>query len=98
MSRSYQKQEGRQDRNQAQDALEDYVREGARQMLAAALEEEVNAFLDRHRYARSRQFRGYRNGYHQSRELTVGLAAVEVRVLECLRCPRRWHPRDFTPR
>ena len=80
MSRSYQRQYSQQEENQVQDALEDYVREGARQMLASVLEEEVNAFLGRHRYARSRQFRGYRNGYHQARELTVGLAAVEVRV------------------
>ena len=80
MSRSYQRQDSRQKSNEVPDALEAYVREGAQQMLAAVLEEEVNAFLGRHRYRRSPQFRGYRNGYHQARELTVGLAAVEVRV------------------
>ncbi len=95
MSRSYQKQEGRQDRNQVQDALEDYVREGARQMLAAVLDEEVNSFLGRHRYARSRQFRGYRNGYHQSRELTVGLAAVEVRVPRVSQVPQEVESKGF---
>lgn len=46
-----------------QDALEAYARAGARQMLAAALEEEVRAFLGRGRYARGTPFRGYRNGY-----------------------------------
>ena len=56
-------------------------------MLAMVLEEEVNSFLGRHRYARNRQFRGYRNGYHQTRELTVGLAAVEVRVPRAIGIP-----------
>ena len=37
-------------------------------MLAAVLEEEVNAFLGRHRYQRGQTFRGYRNGYHPARE------------------------------
>ena len=49
-------------------------------MLAAALDEEVNAFLGRDRYERSDQFCGYRNGRHRSRELTVDVSAVEVRV------------------
>jgi transposase-like protein len=49
-------------------------------MLAAALEEEVEAFLGRRRYERGKPFRGYRNGYHASRQLTVGVGAVDVRV------------------
>ncbi len=57
------------------DTLEEMVREGARRMLAAALDEEVSAFLGRDRYERSDEFRGYRNGYHMSRELTVGVSA-----------------------
>ena len=60
------------------DTLEEVVREGARRMLAAALEEEVNGFLGRERYERGEEFRGYRNGYHPSRELTVGVSAVEA--------------------
>ena len=62
------------------DTLEDMIREGARRMLAAALEEEVNGFMGRDRYERSDEFRGYRNGYHRSRELTVGVSAVEVKA------------------
>jgi hypothetical protein len=58
LGRSYQIQESQQERNEVQDALEAYVREGARQMLAAVLEEEVNVFLGRYRYARSQRFRG----------------------------------------
>ena len=49
-------------------------------MLVAALEEEVNGFLERARYQRGKEFRGYRNGYHPVRELTVGLGPVKVRV------------------
>jgi transposase-like protein len=60
--------------------LEELVREGARRMLAAALEEEVTTFLGRGRYERGKPFRGYRNGYLPQRELTVGVSAVEVRV------------------
>ena len=59
-----------------EETLEAKVREGARLMLAAALEEEVSAFLGRERYERSDEFRGYRNGYHRSREVTVGVSEV----------------------
>ena len=62
------------------DTLEEMVREGARRMLAAALSEEVNGFLGREPYERSDEFRGYRNGHHRSREVTVGVSAVEVKA------------------
>ncbi len=75
MSRSYQINGTPEDRSQVQDVLESCVREGAQRMLAVVLEEEVNAFLGRHRYQRGQTFRSYRNGYHQARELTVGLAS-----------------------
>ena len=48
--------------NVVDDTLEAMVREGARRMLAAALEEEVSGFLGRDRYERGEEFRGYRNG------------------------------------
>ena len=63
MSRSYQKPVNQQEINEVPDALEAYVREGARQMLVAVLEEEVNAFLGRHRYERGKAFRFYRHDY-----------------------------------
>jgi len=85
LRRSYQRKESQQE--QIRDALECYVREGAQQMLAAVLEEEVNAFLGRHRYQRGQTFRGYRNGYHPARELTVGLGPVEVRVPRVAQVP-----------
>ena len=77
MREVYQNEE---DANVVDDTLETMVREGARRMLAAALEEEVSGFLGRDRYERGEEFRGYRNGYHRSRELTVGVSAVEVKA------------------
>ena len=66
--------------NVVEDMLESITKEGARRMLAAAFEKEVNKFLGKERYERSEEFRGYRNGYHPSRECTVGVSAVEVKV------------------
>jgi putative transposase len=60
--------------------LEEVVREGARRMLAAALDAEVTACLGRDRYERGAPFRGYRNGTLPERELTVGVTGVPVRV------------------
>ncbi len=77
------------------DSLEAYVREGARRMLAAALDEEVAAFLGRGRYERGKPFRGYRNGYHEARELTVGVGAVEVRVPRVAEVPPEVAPEGF---
>jgi hypothetical protein len=95
LRRSYQRNESQQEGNEVPDALEAYVREGARQMLAAVLEEEVNAFLGRHRYGRGQQFRGYRNGYHRAREVTVGLGPVEVRVPRVAQVPQEVAPQGF---
>ena len=64
-------------------------------MLAAVLEEEVNAFLGRHRYQRGQTFRGYRNGYHPARELTVGLGPVAVRVPRVAQVPGEVAPQGF---
>jgi putative transposase len=77
------------------DSLEAYVREGARRMLAAALEEEVTGFLGRGRYERGKPYRGYRNGHHPARELTVGVGAVEVRVPRVADVPPQVAPNGF---
>ncbi len=77
------------------DTLEEMVREGARRMLAAALDEEVSAFLGRDRYERSDEFRGYRNGYHRSRELTVGVSAVEVKAPRVSEVPTEVSPDGY---
>ncbi len=102
MRRSYQRDRDEQERNEVRDAvgdtLEAYVQEGARRMLAAALEEEVSSFLGRHRYGRGKAFRGYRNGHLPPRELTVGLCPVEVRVPRVAQVPRDVAPRGFRSR
>jgi transposase-like protein len=70
-------------------------------MLAAALEEEVTAFLGRDRHERSgrgepgKPFRGYRNGHLPARELTVGVNAVEVRVPRVAEVPAGVAPGGF---
>lgn len=83
------------DKAEIQQSLEDLVREGAQRMLAKALEEEVNAFLGRQRYERSKAFRGYRNGYHESREITVGVGPVEVSVPRVTQIPSGIAPQGF---
>ena len=95
MATSYQKKRKEEQGNEVQDALEACVQKGAREMLVAALEEEVTGFLERLRYQRSKQFRGYRNGYHPPREITVGLGPVEVRVPRVAKVPREVGPQGF---
>ena len=53
LATSYQRKSNKEQRDEVREALEACVREGARKMLAAALEEEVNAFLGRNRYQRA---------------------------------------------
>ena len=60
-----------------------------------ALEEEVTAFLGRSRYERGKPYRGYRNGHHPARELTVGVGAVEVRVPRVADVPPAVAPEGF---
>jgi transposase-like protein len=62
-----------------QDELEALVRQGARQMLMLALNEEVDSYLGRGRYQRTDGFRGYRNGA-TPRGLTVGSGRIELAV------------------
>jgi transposase-like protein len=95
LATSYQKKGKREQRDEVQDALEACVQEGARKMLIAALEEEVNGFLERLRYQRGKEFRGYRNGYHPVRELTVGLGPVKVRVPRVAKVPPHVAPQGF---
>jgi transposase-like protein len=95
LTTSYQKRRKEERQDEVQDALEACVQAGARKMLVAALEEEVTSFLERLRYQRSKQFRGYRNGYHPAREITVGLGPVEVRVPRVAKVPPEIAPQGF---
>jgi putative transposase len=61
--------------------LDEIVRDGARQMLAAALLAEVAAYVEAHRGEVDDQGRRLvvRNGFHQPREVTTTAGAVAVR-------------------
>jgi putative transposase len=61
------------------DQVEELARRGAQQMLLSALEEEVNHYLQRDRYQRQAEFRGYRNGT-SPRRLTLGSGTVPLAV------------------
>jgi transposase-like protein len=61
--------------------LDEIVRDGARQMLAAALRAEVAAYIEAHRDEVDEEGRRLvvRNGYHAEREVTTAAGAVRVR-------------------
>ena len=65
-----------------QDALTEVLREGARQMLAAAVEAEVLAFLARHKSLSDERGRRrvVRNGYLPKRTIQTGLGDIEVKA------------------
>lgn len=62
--------------------IDEIVREGARRMLAAALEVEVNAYVAELAHQRDETGRRLvvRNGYHQPREVTTAAGVVEVKA------------------
>ncbi len=64
----------------AVDPLESLARLGAQRMLQSALEEEVEAYLQRKRYERKGSATGYRSGYLPERKITLGSGAVPVKV------------------
>ena len=70
--------EGGQDRGPS--LIDEIVREGARRMLAEALQAEVDAYIAR--FADECDGEGrrlvVRNGYHQSREVRTSAGAIEV--------------------
>ena len=74
-----------------QDHLEALAREGAREMLRKALNEEVDAYLGRGRYERSDDYRGYRNG-STPRQLTLGSGTVQLEVARVRDIPRGQSP------
>ena len=61
--------------------LDELVRDGARQMLAAALQAEVAAYVEAHRGVIDDEGRRLvvRNGYHAEREVATAAGAVPVR-------------------
>lgn len=65
-----------------QSELEELLRSGARQLLAAALEAEVENYLQTHQEVRDQAGRRLvvRNGYAAPRQVQTGLGALEVRA------------------
>ncbi|MFC4012830.1 transposase, partial [Nonomuraea purpurea] len=62
--------------------IDQIVREGARKMLAAALQAEVDAYIAAFVDERDENGRRLvvRNGYHQPRDLLTGVGAIEVKA------------------
>jgi transposase-like protein len=70
-----------QQRNKIADPLTDLLRDGARLLLAQAVEAELQAFMDQHA-GRLKDGRGsvVRNGYLPGRTIQTGIGNVEVKV------------------
>lgn len=64
------------------DPITDILRQGARQLLTAALEAEIDIFLQQYRDTEGGQGwqRVVRNGYHSEREIQTGLGQIAVRA------------------
>ncbi len=77
------------------DELERIARDGAQRMLAEMLELEVREFLQRARYERGNEHRGYRNGDAPERTIGVGLGALNVRVPRVSDVPTEVAPNGF---
>src|SRR5437764_3175860 len=62
--------------------IDEIVREGARRMLAQALQAEVDAYIAAFAAERDEDGRRVvvRNGYHQAREVLTSAGAIEVTV------------------
>ena len=62
--------------------LDEIIREGARRMLIAALEAEVEDYIERHRGERDASGRALvvRNGKAQARKVTCGAGTLEVQA------------------
>jgi putative transposase len=77
------------------DELDRLVREGARRMIATMLEAEVDDFLQRTRYQRGEDGRGYRNGYAPERTIGVGVGAIAIRQPRVSDVPSEVAPAGF---
>lgn len=61
--------------------LEEIVRNGARSMLQAALEAEINEFIEQHKESKDESGKQLvvKNGYHPEREITTGIGKISVK-------------------
>ena len=68
--------------SEVNDMLTDVLRQGAGQMLAAAVDAEVYAFLSQYEHIRDMHGRKQvvRNGYLPERTIQTGLGSVDIKV------------------
>ena len=68
--------------SEVNDMLTDVLRQGAQQMLAAAVDAEVHAFLSQYEHIRDIHGRKQvvRNGYLPERTIQTGLGSVDIKV------------------
>jgi transposase-like protein len=80
-------------------SLESYIRNAAQRMIQAALELEVSEFLQRAKYDKTEQaeFRGYRNGHHQSRTVSTAVGGLQVRVPRVSDSPQKYESKLVKP-
>lgn len=80
-------------------SLESYIRSAAQRMIQAALEMEVEEFLQRAKYDKISQseFRGYRNGHHQSRTVSTAVGGLKVRVPRVSDNPQKYESKLVKP-
>jgi hypothetical protein len=64
------------------DPLQDILKDGARKMLAAAIESEVAEFMNQHRSLQTQGNKAavVRNGYLPERSIQTGLGVINVKV------------------
>ena len=64
------------------DGLTDLLRTGAQQLIAAAVEGELESFLEQYRSTRTKTGHAaiVRNGHHAARPLQTGIGPVSVRI------------------
>lgn len=77
------------------DPIESLVRQGAKAMLQAALEAEVNDYLQRLAHQRQQpdaDFRGYRNGSTKERNLTFGSGTIKIKAPRVSDVPNHQEP------
>ena len=69
------------EKENGKNSLDQIIREGARRMLAAALEAEVSDFIEK--YKNRKDTNGYqlvvKNGYHPERKIQTGIGPVTIR-------------------
>ena len=73
---------GKEEKSEEKMSLDDWAREGARRMIQAALEAEVEDYMNRLRDERDENDRArvVRNGKAKPRRLTVGSGTVEIQA------------------